>query len=752
MNKQMKGKEVEAFLTKNGLRLLGMFLSTQGKSLLRKKDPLTLRAIQVIFWKALKPLINFHQNKIKKTDERLQKKLKEFVFKSMIASDNLRDYLKFEDETQVNNQLFEIKNYAALQINENGQDHLQMELSPGVSAEKDQPRSLKGEIRDQKGLLISSELLTKVGKLNVLRIRLNQFLMHFANNRGRIKENCLWQGSSVKNMFCRQTKRKIDRLCQSLKKDNSFQGDTSCRGKAEACAICSIDECLEEDDIFVYCDSCSVMVHKKCLALDVALLNKQPWFCPNCLRSKTMKDNQTKLIDQLSKHSEFDLECGRKKKGKQDIKKVSQVINELFEMEEFGCVFCGKFGGVTVPIEGLPDFFGHVSCGVWLEDVELIHDFSLIKLRNPSVFGYRISSLNQSAVFSPHKKNYFTKGLSRIEETLKGFFRTSNFAKEVTLNQKLIQKFFKSPQIPFKDLLSKKKEKSFRKFKKHKKSFVKTNCMCLFRPLLQVNFWYIFRRIVNVYFNLNSNVENLNRIANIIVSFHPVFYGKYHRTRNPKGTCPTCHLPPLRKCKVCMQAFGLLANCSHENCQDCLHIECARRVFCEMIPQGLLSQSNLVFCPEHSKGSVFRRKETLDKKMDAKVLEIANMLRENQAKVLLMKKQMERDESLYLLEQILLTKRHRYGKNLNLLKKASKTENSLLNNKKTKRIRKNKFEKVIKEKQASLIAKLKNSCLNQNSYWFLQHKNSKNTKTKIKWNLKKKQQGKYQIERVIFSN
>ena len=377
MDNTILESDLEHFLSKRALRLLGLFLSSKGRLLLNKKDLLQIRAIQSIFWKALRPTFNRIYIHTSRAGERLQTKFNHLFLRSTLALDNFNQIYRINHNNHTSNQFSAIKKI--IKPFNVGNVHPILPSTYKTVLSSKSPKSLPytDDLPVSRTQRLFSELLNRAGKLNCLRVILSEIETRIPVNSSYEYNRKRIENSNVKRLFWRQSKRTIHRLSKDLQKNKRFGAKTNHLVRSEACAVCSLDECVDEDDVFVYCDCCSILVHRKCLQLDQEQIQKSVWFCPNCQRSKDKKRCLDKIVKGLRNCNVHEIPCGRKKKDLKTIT-VEQVIKKLFEIPESACVFCGKEGSITLPIKGVPDHFGHVSCAKWLDKVHFTKNFDKI--------------------------------------------------------------------------------------------------------------------------------------------------------------------------------------------------------------------------------------------------------------------------------------------------------------------------------------------------------------------------------------
>jgi hypothetical protein len=569
--------------------------------------------------------------------------------------------------------------------------------------------------------------------------------------------------SSVRRLFWRQSKRTIDRLSKALQKGIKFKGNSKTLNRFEACVVCSLDECLEEEDVLVYCDLCSTMVHRLCLGLTSRELKEKKWFCPNCQRKNLKNSALRPILVNLTKHAHLDVNCGRKSKDGTR-KKASEILKTLFDLPESSCIFCGKTGSITVPIHGVPDHFGHISCAKWTDGVYLSDDYDYIGFDNPEELVELMNPFNEEIELWKMHKQFFSSTLYPVNDLLEKLFQSKNFASDLNVLKDAVKIAFKSSSPT---LIKSSEFKFSTRLKKNNNLKLKQQtCKCLFHSLISHNFLYILRRHISHSSKQFSNEDMISKLTKILKELYPYIKGNYHRPRSPKGMCMDCHLPSTRKCRICLNTQGLFFKCSEENCKRTFHMECARRVTCEVVPKGLLSNRFLVFCPDHSKSSVFRRVDNQNVKLTKKYLEICNNLVAHSQKVLQVKQGMEKEFSFRVFEDMVMREsKEEREKNLwkpvRSIKAAALEEGreeeegvgngegkSKVKNGKTKRIKKNKFLKYFQNREMFIKEKLKNSVLNSNSFWFLQFKKVRVMKQKITWNISKNSNNEYSLKNV----
>ena len=716
--------EVEAFLTKNGLRLLGMYLSSQESNLSKKKDHLKIRAVQEIFWKALRSLTNFNQQQIEKMGKRLETEFNELIFKLQIFYEQIKLDMNQNSALEMKNS-FELINTPNLKIMKNEE----------IPSKKD------GKLQNIIFMHISSRILSKIGKLNTLKQLCISIFNQMAENKDKENRKSNSEKRIVKRLFGRQSRRNINRLSKMIQKGEVQKRSLHNSLKEEACSICGMDECLEDDDIFVYCDSCSVMVHKNCMKLKQSDLAGKKWDCPNCLRKQKRSKNYNFIFEQIKDFQELKLLCGKKKKTGEAKIPLNQVIRDIFSKKEFCCLLCGKSKGITVGIHQMNDFYIHLSCAYWLPEIK-VSDKMMVSLPfNTTGFYSSVDPWSVDKVIYPGSKIFFLNGLGIIEKRLKNIFTSSDYKPQLSELVKVVREYFKNPFEPIENIVIPKRgeaEDTNSIKRKPVKRPIGIKCNCLFKPPYYENFWFILRRLITNFY-IKERSKEYKKLLHIIKGFYPILFGKFHKSRSPKGTCSNCHYLLSKKCKVCCNSLGRMLKCFESKCKTRMHIECAKRVFCEVVPEGSASNDFIIFCPEHSKSPVLRRKEALQRKMFPKILEIANSFKETQMKIECIKKQMERENTYHIFEDWILQKNNNNcfeNESVELINETKSEISSNFDN--SKRIRKNKFEKIYEDKKLTLLNKMEKNLLNSTSYWFLKFKKPKLQKSKIVINLIKR--------------
>lgn len=755
MENSITESNIENFLTKKGLRLLGMYLATKGHTLLEKKECLTKKAIQDIFWKALRPTFNRVYIHTTKGGQRLQNKMRHWLFRWLLSVDNFEGLHSSGNNEHVD-QFTAIKKIIkspnpknVTRAGANSPGALEMENTQSSEAQN-------GNHESMRALRVRSTMLSRMGKLNSLRVLLCQIERQIPVNSAYEYNRQKNKSNGVYRLFCRQSKRTIDRLSKHLQKNKKFGARTNFLVRSEACVICSLDECLDEDDLFVYCDCCSILIHRKCLGISSENLKKQPWFCPNCLRKKRRQLSAQELIQRIQSAPTIDVVCGRKKKNGSR-KTVSQVVKHVFDLSEGPCVLCGKEDGITLPMRGLPDHFAHVSCAKWLSATRVSRRFDQISFVAEDELGRRLNPFDEKLETGTKCDQFFSSSLYPVNWCLDKLFTSEQFLEDLKALKVLVRAAFKSSSPALN------RDKSATLSSRLKKNQImrqqSSSCQCLYHSVISVNFLFIFRRHLSKLVFPSGDQSILDKVSKSVSDLYPFIKGNYHRPRCPKGACADCHFPPLHKCQICQTSQGLVFLCSENKCRRLFHVECARRVFCEMVPEGLLSDNSLIFCPEHSKGSVFRREDSSKRRLQRKNLEICNLLNSHHQKVLTSKRSLERDGDFKFFEECIEKEFRQKMDRVETIEEPltnGKWENGATQIKKnkgiTKRIRKNKFLKLLQDKEMIMRDKLNKGVLNKESYWFLKFKKVRPTKKKILWNLKKEEENKYKIKNVYLLN
>ena len=112
-----------------------------------------------------------------------------------------------------------------------------------------------------------------------------------------------------------------------------------------------------------------------------------------------------------------------------------------------------------------------------------------------------------------------------------------------------------------------------------------------------------------------SNLFNMNKTENLIKN---------------NNFCLECNKPKFKKCRICNKSKGLMVECYDENCDFILHVECARRVNCELgFPLKNLSKEMIhtVYCENHSLSPGERKRINLKKIQKKEILQVETKIK-----------------------------------------------------------------------------------------------------------------------------
>lgn len=284
MDKAITESELEAWLTKHGLRSLGLFIGCKANQLNRDHSPMLKKALQTIFWKSLKKQIESSENIMQRCRSRTSRFLQSSSAMMEFLVSNLRS------------RSLQIKNADSSLLS----PHKRVKLNPNNGGDqrdyKTQTNTHQPEQVHHVRLIMG--LRSRMASLETSRALLDscfELLKGTSKRRQQIERQ---QQVRCEKLFWKQCKSQIDRLAKQLQRDKAFAGNGQDNLRSEACGVCALDECVDEDDVLVYCDTqtCQQMVHKNCLGIEKEALDKEVWFCPNCDRSQIYKKSADVLI------------------------------------------------------------------------------------------------------------------------------------------------------------------------------------------------------------------------------------------------------------------------------------------------------------------------------------------------------------------------------------------------------------------------------------------------------------------------
>lgn len=453
-----------------------------------------------------------------------------------------------------------------------------------------------------------------------------------------------------------QFKNRVQTLKKRLNQERGFEASQLDRKRGQKCLVCNTSDCVYEEDVLIYCDMCSVMVHQLCAGVDSADLGDSPWFCTTC---QFRRDNQALVAE---------LKCvfasGTKSRGAS--RKALQNLDSLIEEVDTKCVMCGRLGGVFFPVDGVQGEFCHASCAFWLDELS-------ISIKSKKVIFLSEEDARQrthKANVDPHEL-FLNKKCRQIGTFLANFFeKKKHFGKVEQLQNKLISVLSGDCEEETQAHVI----KSTRKRKQLKKQLFRMgntgerNCVCLFhsdyvsfikKRILFLIGTYLHKSGFNssktgaggrAEFHRKNSQKWMSQTLNLLNSssfFNQILKNSFWEETTRNANCEHCRCTRGSECRICGQAKGLSVKCYEDACEHVLHVECARRVDCELgFPLKDLSNDlvHSVFCDVHSKSPGQRTRENFRKIKEKEISNAEKKIKAKWGKLLGKRKKVEMND------------------------------------------------------------------------------------------------------------
>lgn len=290
-------------------------------------------------------------------------------------------------------------------------------------------------------------------------------------------------------------------------------------------------------------------------------------------------------------------------------------------------------------------------------------------------------------------------------------------------------------------------------------------CQCLFWPSSQRTVSLLLRNQLLTALEQPLTHLHCKIICHTIHQIRNFIFLSPPKRKHKKRPCNHCKRKYGTPCKVCKRSQGLLIKCHHPKCKGLLHPECARRVFCELIPGSEPEEPNLIYCREHSKGAVFRRVTDIQKSVQKKVLEAANLLKSNTANVQAAKKVLKRDGHFKILKNHFFARYKeslKAKRSLQISDDPSKIGAEQLQDRNTKpehrsifssrregkRQCRSTFEQKKREMEEQTFQSLTNNVINKETFWFIPQRVSQVHQPKLVWALKKRSEKEFEMSNL----
>ena len=524
----------------------------------------------------------------------------------------------------------------------------------------------------------------------------------------------------------------IKNLKYQFRNSSTFEKNQIESRKGKDCLVCSTSNCIYDEDVLIYCECCSIMVHRMCVNLEEHELDNSPWYCASCKYQKQNED-LTKRIKMFFNH---------KIKNKIISPIIIKNLKILLQKINIKCITCGRKDGVFFEFEGLNGEFCHASCAYWLDELTINSKSKKVLFLNEDDLCQRIERDEYH-----NKKMYLNKKYHFVKKILIQFFEKKLKKKKDLI--KYLKEIFNQESLNNNEI----KKKSFIKSARRKKMMIRKEiesdlessnvCNCLFSAenidIIKKSIFQIIHeklnknsmekkgsKLISKKFKNNRTIifETLmNQLKNLL-SFSSIFKFENFSDNNKKNKyCKDCKKPKTKKCRICNESKGIMVECYNKSCNHMLHVECARRVNCELgFPLKNLSNEMIhtVFCDIHSNSPGHTTRRNFKKIKKKEILNIENQIKYKWKELL-----NKRDSSEINNNQ------NNENINFNLKKNFSKKKQLTLTNSKL-------FLKkhTSSDFTFSLLNKKKN---NNNSNYLFKNLNRKvyHPKKSIIWNLKK---------------
>lgn len=441
-----------------------------------------------------------------------------------------------------------------------------------------------------------------------LKKKKNDLNLHFLNKIASFKhifssineliidqQNQYFNFDKIKNQLSEKNKHDIDqqkfiqnKIYQFRTKDQ-FEKNFVKKIWSEKCSICNIDEILYDDDVFVFCEGCDLMVHRLCVGLSWSHVSDIPFYC-SCCESKKSSTDFLALLSNFKPIHKLSL----------------KPMNTLLDFHSHQkCILCGRSDGLMLPVEFLKHEKCHITCAYWSNQMVINFHKSTISFSDYDYFteviqmSLQVSEIEDNNTYISQRvdtlfnifNNYFNKSFS--PNSLKKFKNETislvnpNPHQQTHQNEsKICQCFFESPFMTyFGHFIIEKYSKIFTQLKKKKKLTEKQNIFIK----------DIVKKIVEIF--------KCHQISELSPNDH---HG---------DNCFNCSLENRGGCRVCFSSKGILLECHEDNCSNKVHVICAQRTGCELIcPLSVYNKNDFIhalYCDVHSKTSIFRQKSIL---------------------------------------------------------------------------------------------------------------------------------------------
>lgn len=466
----------------------------------------------------------------------------------------------------------------------------------------------RAKLRERKNLLLLLLLCKQNFRLSRLEAKMQslQGRLEAARANAQARADC---ESPFRNRVRLQTQR--------LRRDPSFEQSCLAQKKGANCLVCNTGNCVYDEDVLLYCDGCSVMVHQMCVGVDSAALEREPWFCATCRALRLRRSLAAELRRLFA--------SGAKSRGAS--RRALENLAALVETGEPRCVMCGRWGGVFFEVEGLRGEFCHASCAFWLDELSIAPKSKDVIFLNEEEFCAHVDRGEDDDA-----EAFLFPRFRRMAAVLEQFFaKKKPFARVEDLRAGLEAALEGSPREAPQGsrVLSQRRRRMLEERAARREEESEARCACLFSGSTTA---FVKRRILQIVGDrmrgprgsrsarkAKGPAKWLAQMLSLLnsKSFFADFLGRGAKGAAPcRAECRECGRRGENKCCICGSARGLAVHCYERGCRQVLHVECARRVDCELgFPMKNLSSDlvHSVYCGDHSKSPGERTRENFRK-------------------------------------------------------------------------------------------------------------------------------------------
>jgi hypothetical protein len=418
-------------------------------------------------------------------------------------------------------------------------------------------------------------------------------------------------------------KNRISKLKDKLNNELNYEEEEIQKRMGNECLVCNISNCIYDQDVFMYCEGCNIMVHRMCVSVEESEMLNGAWYCTACVHSEEMRE--------ISKQMKEYMKVAGCIKEREEIF-FDEAFKELSSMSGVNCFACGRMGGAFFEVKEMEGEFCHASCAYWLDELSICSKEKKVYFINGEEYKNNMEKDEEDYTCFVDPK------YKRVDYLLKQFLCKKRKREDV---KNLIMEFrslFYNSTMNFGETdkfeVKSKRRKQALRSKGRKNSSISENeitCYCFFKPkfidFMKKRIIYFFKREflgkcqilpgtrhknkkkmqtqINKKLNLIKGLHILIKSANFFKQCESLDY----KTSNQNKTCNDCHHPTPNNCNICNQSKGIMVKCYHKDCNEMLHVECARKINCELgFPQKNLSKEKVhsVYCENHSKSPGFR--------------------------------------------------------------------------------------------------------------------------------------------------